>query len=179
MNRQRGSLVQPIVPPRTCPLRDTDSIRLGRAWVQNHVENPGIICPLCDQHAVERKRTISKAMAIALVLLERFHRKNPRQWMHVEKHFKNDPDAPVNLGGDLAKLRHFGLVLLRAEQPGCESFTGEYKITATGRRFVAGKHRTYKWVKVFNRTIRGRSDKKVCITDIISARVCHNLLAKP
>ena len=89
-------------PPPVHEVPDTATIGEVRDWLREHVEK-GAECPLCHQFAKVYRRTITSAMARALVLIWHEGGWGKRLYVHV-------PSIDPARGGDVAKLEHWGLI---------------------------------------------------------------------
>jgi len=96
------------------------------------------VCPECGHRVRTYQRTITSAMAVALLLLYR-HRSRKGEWTHLpslKMRVRNPRLRAALAGGDTAKLRYWGLI---EYQPGTRadgsSRTGLVRITKSGESF--------------------------------------------
>lgn len=145
-----------------------DSLEEAKQFVQANLKR-GTVCPCCGQHAKVYRRTINSTMARALMLIYQHLQKHPTpDWIHVSSflvHAKGDSSIA---GGDVVKLRFWGL-LERAVgvRPDGSNRIGEYKLTDLGRRFVEGAATVPSYVLLFNQELLGISPDMISIQDAL------------
>lgn len=116
----------------------------------------GTGCPCCGQFVKEYKRSISGAMAYALILIWRMNRKNQRNFFHVEKHFKEIKGLSASVRGDFAKLKHWGLIeKLDHDDVDGSRAGGYYRITPEGISFIKNEITVPKYALMYNNDCNG------------------------
>lgn len=123
----------------------------------------GSDCPVCDRRVQIRKYTIN---LLQLMLLKRLYSlqelSNPLKYFHVE----NDIRVPLKVGGDWAKLRHWGLIEeCRVSMADGKPRSGYWRLTIKGKAFVNGITVVPKYITLYNAQFRGFQD----VDDTISA----------
>lgn len=144
----RRSKPQPI----NFPGPQNTELHVASTWVLDNLQSPGVICPCCQQVAARRQRKLHHSMAAALILLVRFFRENPgERWVHAERYFKQYPQIPSALRGDLAKMTHWGLLEACPEDDDAEhNRSGKYRVTRRGFLFADGRIRVPQSGQSFN-----------------------------
>jgi hypothetical protein len=104
----------------------------------------GTLCPCCGQDAKVYRRSISTSMVKGLLLFADLHGSD---WGHVP----SIPDL-ARLGGDWSKLRYWGLIEERIATRENGARSGEWRITDTGRAFLAGS-KVKKYAYTFNAVV--------------------------
>ena len=151
---------------------DPDKATLAQAkdWLRARVRK-GAPCPCCNQFAMVYERSITGAMAVALVPIERYFRTNT-DWLHAPTYLTaNSPVGVTIRGGDYAKLVHWGLLEEKPEvrDDGCPR-AGFYKITPAGVEFALGRSRVPRHVAIYNQQpVASRKPfETVSIHDVLS-----------
>lgn len=113
-------------------------------WVLEH-RLDGVTCPCCGQFAKIYRRKLNSAMACGLMA---FYEKTlgSDEYSHVPSHTDMS-----RLGGDWAKLAHWGLIEEMPEErdDGCKH-AGWWRITSHGRQFVRNQVRVPSHILLFN-----------------------------
>lgn len=132
--------------PKTVTLAD------AKVWLRRRVRK-GAECPCCRQFAMVYERTITGAMAVALIVIERFFRGNTEgEWLHAPTYLtKHCPVGVAVRGGDYAKLVHWGLLEERPKvRDDGSKRSGYYKITEKGVGFVHSRITVPKHIAIYN-----------------------------
>ena len=122
-------------------------------WVLEH-RIDGVECPCCGQFVKVYRRKLNAAMAQAL--MEFYERMlDSDDFVHVP----SSTDMS-RLGGDWAKLAHWGLIEERSieRDDGCKH-AGWWRITELGRRFVRDEVRIPSHVLLFNQQRLGMDER--------------------
>lgn len=128
----------------------------------------GTICPCCKQRAQEYHRKLNSGMASALIAVwVRFG----QEWAHV-------PDVAARIGGDFAKLRHWGLVRESSGKREDGGRQGDWKITSLGREFVLGLTTVPSHITIFNNEVSGRDGADITIRDALGDRFNYDELMR-
>lgn len=135
-----------------------------RDEVVKKAKSGGCICPVCDQTVKVYKRKLTSSMAIALIEIYKY---NKKEYMHVESLLKK-LDLPASIRGDFPKLRFWGLIKpQRWDREDGSNRNGYYKITDRGIYFVEGKSNEPSHVSIFNNKLVGLSGSYVKINDCL------------
>ena len=133
----------------------------ARQRVQNDLSK-GVKCPCCDQWAKLYRRHITSSMAHALILMYRYFAANPNDDdLHVARFLVLRKRSSDVAGGDVIKLRHWGLIE-RGKR------VGHYRLTVRGRQFVRGRSTVPKFIYLFNNTVMNTSPDTIVIQDIFA-----------
>lgn len=151
----------------------------ARAFVQKHLAN-GAKCPCCGQFAKLYKRKLNSTMAYALVLIYRHFKANPQHtWIHVASFLVNAKRDSSIAGGDVVKLRHWGLLERgEGERDDGSERVGRYRITELGRSFVEGKISVSRYAYLFNQMLMRLSDDMTTIQQALGDRFSYAELMK-
>lgn len=128
----------------------------------------GCVCPCCGQFAKRYRRRLNGSMCRALILICRHFRANPRdEWLHVENFLKAIPSITSAVRGDVAKLRHWGLIERKtdAREDGSDR-CGYYRQTAKAVSFIRGVVRVPSWVEIYN------GKPEAFAAELVSIREC-------
>lgn len=137
------------------------TLKDARAHVLANLET-GVMCPCCGQMAREYKRKLNSGMARSLIWLV-------RRWRETQDWVELGSEAPkwlLRSGGQLATLRHWGLVEQKPNTDEAKRSSGHWRPTKEGVRFSMNKTRISCYVYLYNNTVRGFSDE---MTDIVGA----------
>lgn len=151
-----------------------DSMTLKEAkevLVANFDEGSNCLC--CGQLVKRYRRALSSSMAYGLVLLYQYDRQHRDQYVRLETYFSSIPNVSVTVmaGGDIAKLRYWGLI---EPQPGEREDgswrLGFYRITQLGRDFVLGQITVSSHVHIYNQKVLGFEGETVSIQQVLSKK---------
>ncbi len=148
-----------------------DSLEDAKAFVQLNLPS-GASCPCCGQYARLYQRPINATMAVALILIYQHFQRHPNHaWLHVSQFLVQAKRDSTIAGGDVVKLRYWGL-LERAsgERSDGSNRVGRYRITELGKQFVEGKVAVPKYAFLFNQRLFRLSDELITIADAIGDR---------
>jgi hypothetical protein len=126
-------------------------------WVLRH-RMDGVECPCCGQFTKVYRRKLNTSMAQALVAFYEKSIESTGDWLHVAS-----TEFPLiagrRLGGDWAKLVHWGLIEERPieREDGCKH-AGWWRITDLGRRFVRDEVRIPSHALLFNQQLLGMDE---------------------
>jgi hypothetical protein len=133
-------------------------------WVNSHLDEV-FNCPCCGRWNKTYRRTITAAMAHALILIYRYYLSHTYDsWLQLEGYFKR-----CNIGstirGDVPKLRFWGLI----EKAPCSinGRNGHYRLTPKGQRFVKGDELVPRYAKIYNDQFFGFDGEMIGISDCI------------
>lgn len=149
----------------------------AKAFVQHHLRD-GVTCPTCGQFCKVYRRKLNSTMALALVLIYRFFQNNPAaDWLHVASFLVQVKRDSSIAGGDVVKLRYWGL-LERAsgERSDGSDRVGRYKITDVGKQFVEGKIAVPRYVYLYNQLLLRLSEEMTTIRDALGDRFQYDEL---
>lgn len=119
-------------------------------------------CPCCDQLVKLYKMT----MPIGAVadIKEYVLRNETSDWIHI-----NDLRTRSQ-GGEIARLRHWGLVEEMPNYDASKRTAGMWRVTLKGRDFVTGKSMCNKYAKLYNQTFYGFDGDMVTVDDVLKDR---------
>lgn len=132
------------------------------------MKKPIEYCSACGRPLVTYKRTITAAMAVALLLL---YRKGEGKWAHLPtlKLSVSNPQLRAALGGgDVSKMRFWGLIeMLDGIRPDGSSRVGYYRITPKGEEFCRDEARVAKYVIIRCGGVQGFAGQQIGIRDAL------------
>lgn len=144
------------------PTMDT-TVEAAKQFLRDNREE-GAICPCCDQYVRLYRRKITSAMAYGLILPHRRSINFGDHWIHVENYLKSLNDIPASIRGDIAKLRHFGLIEAKQEdREDGSSRNGYYRMTGRGMSFVRDTLSVPEAVFIYNNKVEGHSEDQINI----------------
>lgn len=129
---------------KTEPTDPFGSVRDRFFWSVNAGKQ--VVCPCCDGLGQRYKRSIGSTMAA--LLIRTYHATRAGDWIHIQ----SKTDAR---GGDYAKLRYWGLVEPRGDEQADGNWSGYWRITELGCRFVERRIRVYKYIYLYQGVYRG------------------------
>ncbi len=115
-------------------------------------QKTGAKCPCCERFSKTYKRSITSAMAVALILIKKHfdNDKKKRKWLHVEDYLKT-LNIPSSIRGDFSKLCHWGLLSkLDGNRHDMNKRTGYYTLTSAGIAFVQRKRKVSLYITFRN-----------------------------
>lgn len=134
---------------------DTQTVAEAKKYLLDHAMK-GTKCPCCGLIVHVRKRTIHRSMAIVLALLEKHARAHGDEYVHVNGLIAVAPELSprerAKVRGDWTRLGAWGLI----EQRQVESKkkrSGFWRISHSGRLFVAGRLRVRSHLYFFNQQV--------------------------
>ena len=141
----------------------------------------GVECPCCHQYVKLYGRTINASMAYALILVSQyFDAHTDEEWLHVSNYLSDlKIPAPVKMGGDFVKLRHWGLIeSAQGRREDGSKRNGYHRITEKGRRFVKRMASVPSKVFIYNDRVLGVDSKPMTIDDALGKKFNYdNLMA--
>ncbi len=151
----------------------------AKAFVQTNLRD-GVTCPCCGQLCKIYKRKINSTMELALVLIYQFFKTHPRaDWLHVAAFLVKVKHDSSIAGGDVVKLRYWGLLERAAgDRPDGSDRIGRYKITDLGKQFVEGKVAVPQYVYLYNQLLLRLSEEMTTIKDALGQRFQYDELMK-
>jgi hypothetical protein len=153
--------------PLVGSIDDKATVEEARKWVSDRISF-GVRCPCCDQFAKVYRRTMTAAMAQALVSMYRIAERAD-EWVHVPSTL--GPTHNAARGGDFAKLRYWGLVRESDGEviiDGDKKSSGFWKITPQGQAFVRGQVRVPRHIFLYDSVFLRYSDDTIDITEALA-----------
>lgn len=146
-------------------------LEAAKAFVQTNLRD-GVTCPACGQRCKLYKRPINATMALGLVLIYQHFRLNPSHtWLHVAAFLVKVKRDSTIAGGDVVKLRYWGLLeRAKGERADGSDRVGRYRITEIGRQFVEGKIALPKYVYLYNQRLFRLSEEMTTIQEALGER---------
>lgn len=133
-----------------------------RDWLRGHVDD-GVRCPACDQMAKVYKRPLHSG--VARVLIAMYHDdSDPEGWVYIPSL------RGIELGGDTAKARYWGLIEERPERRDDGGRAGWWRLTNLGRSFVRGTVSIPKYARIYDGRCLGLKGDPVTIRDVLGQK---------
>ncbi|MEX2716777.1 MAG: hypothetical protein Q6370_010790 [Candidatus Sigynarchaeota archaeon] len=151
----------------------------AKVFVQQNLQQ-GVTCPTCGQFCKVYRRKLNATMALALILIYQFFKNNPHaEWLHVAAFLvKVKRDSSI-AGGDVVKLRYWGLLeRAKGERDDGSDRVGRYRITELGRQFVEGKVKVASHVLLYNQMLLGVSSEMISIREALGTRFRYDELMR-
>jgi hypothetical protein len=149
----------------------------ARQWVQHRLRD-GVTCPCCQQYCRVYRRKLNSTMALALVLIYQYFKANRNaKWLHVAAFLvKVKRDSSI-AGGDVVKLRYWGLLerALGEREDGSDRI-GRYRITELGKQFVEGRIAVPRYVYLYNQMLLRLSEEMTTIREALGDRFSYDEL---
>lgn len=155
-------------------------LEAAKAFVQQHLRD-GVTCPTCGQFCKVYRRKLNSTMAYALVLIYTHFKLHPEHpWIHVASFLVNTKRDSSVAGGDVVKLRFWGL-LERApgDRDDGSDRVGRYRMTEIGRQFVEGRIAVPRYVYLYNQMLLRLSEEMTTIQDALGDRFRYDELMGP
>lgn len=148
-------------------MNDQMTLSEAREWLRKQVDD-GAKCPCCTQFSKVYRRKINAGMASGLITMYRTY---GLAWGHVPS------TADLSrLGGELARLRMWGLVEESPEPRDDGGRAGWWRVTAAGERFVRGQERVPKYARVYDGRCLGLDGDLVSVRDALGTRFDYDEL---
>ena len=158
---------------------DGNDLEQARLWVQTNMRK-GVPCPCCNQYCRVYKRKLNTTMALAMVMIYRHFKSHPRDtWLHVAAFLVAVKRDSTIAGGDVAKLRFWGLIVpMKDERSDGSDRIGRYGITPVGQQFVEGKIAVPRYVYLYNQGLLRLSEEMITIQQALGDRFSYSELMK-
>jgi hypothetical protein len=153
---------------------ETSTVKEARAWLEERITH-GIACPVCTRYAKVYTRTITAAMARALITM---HLHAADDYVHLDKFLmKHGQHSGAAMP---ALLRHWELVeKKRGKRKDGASAVGYYRVTERGHMFAENKIAINKWVRLYDdRALFLENDEKILIVDALREKFNYEELMK-
>jgi hypothetical protein len=164
-------------------LDDGMTLEQARAVYRERVGD-GTRCFCCSRYGKIYKRSITSAIALALIALYHHNRKNPNIWVHAQTYlaefYKEQPALSARVrGGDYAKTRFIGL--LEAREGNVKRPTsGYWRITEQGMKFVLGEIKVPGHIVLLHgKSIEWPYDKMIDIREALRTPFDYERLMEP
>lgn len=142
-------------------------------WLHVQLNRGNLVeCPACGQKAKIYSRPLTSKMGVALILLSKGTRvgEDVHVPTFIAEAIKNLP-AKTRAGfqgGDVAKLRHYGLIEeINAPVKGGAKKAGYYRVTKLGRQFSTGKAKVKKRHKIYNEKLLRLEGPEIYIKEVL------------
>jgi hypothetical protein len=118
------------------------------------------------------KRPINGTMALALVLIYQHFKLNPHHtWLHVAAFLVKVKRDSTIAGGDVVKLRYWGLLeRAKGERSDGSDRVGRYRITEIGKQFVEGKIAVPKYIYLYNQRLFRLSEEMTTVQQALGSK---------
>ena len=123
------------------------------------IEGEPVECPVCSQLAKIYKRQIYGRMAEVLVEMDRAD----EEWVHVPT---IGTRLGFALGGDVAKLKYWGLIEEASGKRDDGGRAGYWRVTKLGEDFIHGRTTIKKYALVYNGVVLGFDGPNIGIIDL-------------
>ncbi len=155
------------------------NLEAAKLFVQQNLRN-GVSCPCCNQYCKLYKRKLNATMALALVMIYTHFKQHPHHtWLHVSAFLVKVKHDSTIAGGDVVKLRYWGLLERAAgDRDDGSDRVGRYKITAIGNQFVEGKIAVPRYVYLYNQRLFRLSEEMTTIQEALGDRFNYGDLMK-
>jgi hypothetical protein len=127
---------------RVDPLPDSATLGEAKTWLRGNVEE-GTRCPCCNQMAKVYRRRVNSQQVRALLLL---YRKRSTQFAHVTT---VDKSLEGN-GGDLSKLRYWGLTEEMPETRPDGGRAGYWRVTELGEKWILERATVARYARIYD-----------------------------
>jgi len=157
---------------------DGTSLEDAKAFVQRHLHD-GVSCPACGQFCKVYKRPINSTMAFALCRIYQHFAKYPNHvWLHIPQFLTQVRHASLS-GGDVVKLRYWGLIerVAGTRDDGSDRI-GCYRITEVGKQFVEGRVAVPKYVYLYNQLLLRLSEEMTTIREALGEKFKYDELMR-
>jgi hypothetical protein len=153
------------------PVFDGTNLDEAKAFVQQHLRD-GVTCPTCGQFCKVYRRKLNSTMALALCLIYQYFQKNPHHtWLHVAAFLVQTKRDSSIAGGDVVKLRYWGLLERGdGERDDGSDRVGRYRITDLGKKFVEGKIAVPRYVYLYNQLLLRLSEEMTTVQEALGDR---------
>tara|TARA_B110000467_G_C18072935_1_gene342378 strand:+ start:85 stop:642 length:558 start_codon:yes stop_codon:yes gene_type:complete len=129
-------------------------------------------CVTCGQLAKEYKRKLYSSMALALIYLCRIYR-HTDDWVHVNDVTKKTLRHNISLGGDMAKLEHWGLIYQKTNEDTEKRTSGFWKPTEEGIKFALMDGKVRSHVKFYNGSSNGFAGELIDINQALGEKFSY------
>ena|SRR5210317_855841 len=134
----------------------------------------GAKCPCCQQNVKLYKRPLGSAQAAALIVTWKLHKKG-KIWVHVQDDII--VGAKINIKGDFAKCRFWGLIRSLENEDPTKKDSGWWQLTQKGIDFVKNQKRVYSHIYTYNQTFYGfEKSKTISILDALKNKFDYSKL---
>lgn len=141
-----------------------------RAFLREHMRGEGAVCPACEQVVKVYKRSLNSNMARQLITA---YREFGTEWFHAPTRLPSRDGT-----GDLAKLRHWGLVEEDLERRPDGGRAGFWSVTVNGALFARNLMTVQKYVLLYNARLVGLDGPQIRVTDALGTRFDYNELMR-
>jgi hypothetical protein len=155
-----------------------ESLQDAQLWVKNQLAN-GVQCPCCAQYARIYKRKLHGSMVAALILIYNWFKQHPNATsLHIPSFLAQQgrPFGGQFAGGDVVKLRFWGLIERVVPDQTKRGWVGRYRITPLGRRFVEGKQEVPRYVFLYNQVLLRSSTETTNIRAVLDGKFSYTSL---
>lgn len=135
------------------------AIKVLRKLWKEAIHDTGEVCPVCDRWGKVYPRNINQTMAESLIWLVSASR--DVEWVDVP----NIAPKKIVRSNQLPTLRWWGLVERAPNDDPHKKFSGFWRPTALGRKFVHGQEKVSQKVFTYNNEVLGFGDDKISIGD--------------
>jgi hypothetical protein len=154
-----------------------EKLQEAKDWVQHNLR-VGARCPCCGQYCKLYRRKLNSTMCYALLLIYHASRAGSG-WIHVPEFMVRTKADSTIAGGDVQKLRYWGLLERQKDrrEDGSDR-VGFYRITEVGKKFVEGKLAVPKYVYLYNQLLLRLSEEMVTVQEALGDRFSYDELMR-
>lgn len=149
-------------------------------------QKQGAVCPCCDRFGKVYKRKFHSSMSAVLILLYRHAVSSKvttdvanRGFIHTPTliNAATNPGVAAAIRGDFAKMRYWGLIEEgKTAAPTDKKYSGSWRITGEGARFVEGSTKIREYVWIYNTKALGFDGESISIQDSLGSRFSYREL---
>ena len=132
----------------------------AKEWLREKALHDGASCPVCNRYTKVYKRSITSGMAIFLIKFWNRHKDFEFHQATAEKDY--------NFCGDYGKLAYWGLMIPRGDLGERARYSGYWKITDAGLKFVRNEIKVPKYAIVYDQKVIAMKGDAVSIKDCLS-----------
>ena len=137
----------------------------AKEYINEH-KDKGVKCPCCTQmYKVWRKRPISTAVASMCKLFQ--------MQQTTDKYFHLDDFSVLPKDRNFSQLINWDLVEPMRNNDKDKRASGYWRLTTTGRGFVAGAFRIQKYVFTLNNKVVGYSEEKATVEECLGKKFSY------
>lgn len=129
-------------------------------------------CPVCAQSAKIYKRSIYARMALALVEMDM----RDEEWVHAPTLGADLGYVNGELGGAIAKLKHWNLIEEASGKREDGGRAGYWRVTDLGHEFAQNRRPVKKYTLVYNNVVLGFDGPDIFVTEALGEQFSYDEL---
>jgi hypothetical protein len=139
-----------------------------RQWLRSHVDQ-GVHCPACDQYAKVYQRPLHAGVGRVLIAMY-YEDGDPEGYVYIPSL------RGIELGGDTAKARYWGLIEEKPDLRKDGGRAGWWRLTALGRSFVRGTVSIPKYARIYDGRCLTLTGQQVTIREVLGNKFDYDEL---